>query len=287
MGKNSAGGLFTHSCRSFGANNVQLKFGDEIPGDSTILNFDGAKTIANGFKIQVQAKKATIIDLDADDSELPELQFESDNDCFDAKSEIGSDWSVDTYDTDYFDDRVPHDEKPPCAYVARHANQRPETQPLGYGLSWRNPLGTDPAARNPLGTVHAGTQPTTIGDPHLPAKIARQSDLARGTENLTSTTTDDHCTICCKPYWKQHYNAKHVNCRDHCVHQFTTPDPTLQSLDSNVPELPRGTTPLPTNLLSAKMFVDPGAGGLRSDAQPGHREKEHAAGNLDNHLITW
>ena len=50
--------------------------------------------------------------LDRDNDEMPELQPESDDECFDVRSEYDS--SNDSgYDTDTFDERVPHDERPP------------------------------------------------------------------------------------------------------------------------------------------------------------------------------
>ena len=247
-------GLFTQGDVNFGANMTALKFGGAVTaGTATVLNAKGAMTVAMGVK--QRCKQRTVITRDSLDSgdELPELQPESDDDFYETRSDTGSDFSVGTYDTNYFDDRVPHDEPAPCAYVARPKILRSQQ---------------------------------AIGEPKSGAAHSHLGGRAKDQANHGDTT--DHCKVCCKPDWRAHFNAKHVNCRDHCTHHFTTDNTPHDPLDDNVPELPRGTTPLPTTLLSAKVFHDSAAGGLRpDDATTGHREKELPAGDTHHHLITW
>lgn len=202
-----------------------------------------------------QCSKQPLIDFNSLDG-MPDLHDESSDDGNDDRSDTVSDTSVATYNTNYFDDHVPHDEETPCAYVA-------QTKPV-----------TTPS------TNHSGT----CGDPKPGAELLIRESKAKDKDNLTRTEV---CKTCNKPYRRQHYNAQFLHCRDHCTHQHTTDDPTFQSLSTDAPEMRRGTTPLPTNLLNAKTFTDRNAEGLRSDNQPGHREKELAAGDHQHLLITW
>ena len=79
-----------------------------------MLNAVGDTTVAMGFKQWCERPTVDLNSLD-DSDKLPELEGQSTDDNDDARSDTGSDTSVATYDTNYFDDRVPHDEKPPCA----------------------------------------------------------------------------------------------------------------------------------------------------------------------------
>ena len=102
-----------------------------------------------------------------------------------------------------------------------------------------------------------------------------------------ASTTDDnkaYCQVCNKPKWCSHYNHRHVNCRDHCLHAFQVADPTFDALN-NCPALPRAVNndPLPDNLLPANLFTDY----VPQHDQAQHREKEHERGSLTHHLLNW
>ena len=83
-----------------------MKFQADV--HSTVYNAKGVATIFNGVK-------RDIIDIatDSDLETVPPVQMMSSDD------DVSDCDSVATYDTDWFDDRVPHDERPPCAYVSK------------------------------------------------------------------------------------------------------------------------------------------------------------------------
>ena len=214
-----------------------MKFQADV--QTTVYNARGIATIFNGVK-------RDILDLDTDsdlETAPPVMMMSSDDDVSDCDS-------VATYDTDWFDDRVPHGEKPPCAYVSK--------------------LTTETAAKS----KHVQSDCVTAGAPS------------------TQSSASVPCKTCNKPKWCQHYNAKHVNCRDYCYQDFLPDDPEIKHL-AQAPKMPQGTDQLPTNMLNAKLFTafpaggEPDRSGGVADGQPGHREKEHEAGDLHHHLINW